>query len=104
MTHQISVCYGVPDDAAAFDEYYRTTHIPLTAKVPGLSGFSWGKCVSLDGSAPVHYAVAHLQFDTEDDLKSALASREMRDAGRDVRNFATGGATMYTQDLETAAG
>ncbi|MFF0815562.1 EthD family reductase [Rhodococcus sp. NPDC003318] len=102
MTHQISVCYGTPDDPATFDEYYRATHIPLAAKVPGLSGFVWGKCVSLDGSAPAHYAVAYLQFATEEDLKTALASPEMRDAGRDVRNFATGGVTMYTQNLESA--
>lgn len=101
MTHQISVCYGTPDDPAAFDEYYRSTHIPLAAKVPGLSGLVWGKCVSLDGSEPAHYAVAYLQFDTEDDLKAALSSPEMRDAGRDIRNFATGGATMYSQNLES---
>ncbi|MCK8670949.1 EthD family reductase [Rhodococcus sp. HM1] len=102
MTCQISVCYGVPKDPKAFDEYYRTTHIPLAAKVPGLSGFAWGKCKSLDGSAPAHYAVAYLQFDTEDDLKKGLASPEMREAGRDLRNFATGGSTMFTQQLETS--
>ncbi|MGY0499316.1 EthD family reductase [Nocardia sp. FBN12] len=101
MTHQIAVCYGIPDDPAAFDEYYRTTHIPLAAKVPGLSGFTWGKCSSIDGSAPAYYAVAHLQFDNEEDLRSGLASPEMREAGRDVRKFATGGVTMYTQSLES---
>ncbi|WP_433755730.1 EthD family reductase [Nocardia sp. CA-135398] len=101
MTYQISVCYGKPDDPAAFDEYYRSTHIPLTEKVPGLSGFTWGICRSLDGSEPRFHAVAHLQFATEDDLQQALASPEMRVAGKDVRNFATGGATMFVQNLES---
>ncbi|WP_433602774.1 EthD family reductase [Nocardia sp. CA-135953] len=101
MTYQISVCYRKPDDAAAFEEYYRSTHIPLTEKVPGLSGFTWGLCRSLDGSEPDFFAVAQLQFATEAELQQALASPEMRAAGKDVRNFATGGATMFVQDLET---
>lgn len=102
MTYQIVVCYGTPDDPAAFDEHYRGTHIPLAAEVPGLSGFTWGKCVSLERSAPAHYAVAHLEFDDEDDLRNTLSSPEMKAAGRDLRNFATGGATMFTQELERA--
>ncbi|MEE2030644.1 EthD family reductase [Rhodococcus chondri] len=101
MTHQIVVCYGTPADSAAFDEYYRTVHIPLAAEVPGLSGFTWGKCASLDSAEPPYYAVAHLRFDTEQHLRRALASDEMRAAGRDVRNFATGGVTMYTEHPET---
>ncbi|WP_430335912.1 EthD family reductase [Rhodococcus sp. ACT016] len=100
MSHQISVCYGEPTDPTAFDEYYRTIHIPLTTRVPGLAGFTWGKCASLDGSTPAYYAVAHLLFSSEEDLLQALDSPQMREAGRDVRNFATGGVTMYTQKLE----
>ncbi|MBF6255509.1 EthD family reductase [Nocardia farcinica] len=101
MSYQISVCYGAPDDPAAFDEYYRTTHVPLAAKVPGLAGLSWGKCRSLDGSEPQFYAVAQLRFATEADLQQALASPEMKAAGKDVRNFATGGASMFVQQLES---
>lgn len=101
MTYQISVCYGRPEDPAAFDEHYRAIHIPLTRKVPGLADFTWGTCQSMDGSDPAFYAVAHLIFDTEADLKSALASPEMRAAGKDVRNFASGGATMFVQNLDS---
>ena len=101
MTHQISVCYGHPEDPTAFDEYYRSTHVPLARKVPGLSGFDWGVCSSLDGSEPQFYAVAHLRFDTQSDLQQALQSTEMRSAGIDVGNFATGGATMFVQHLES---
>lgn len=101
MSYQISVCYGKPEDPAAFDEYYRTTHVPLATKVPGLAGLSWGTCHSLDGSEPEFYAVAQLRFDTEADLQQALSSQEMKDAGKDVRNFATGGASMFVQQLES---
>ncbi|MGQ4600915.1 EthD family reductase [Nocardia sp. R6R-6] len=101
MTYQIAVCYGKPVDPAAFDEYYRATHIPLAAKVPGLTGYTFGKCTSLDGSEPAYYAVAHLQFATKDDLQQALTSPEMGAAGEDVRKFATGGATLYIQNVES---
>ncbi|MGQ4618860.1 EthD family reductase [Nocardia sp. R7R-8] len=101
MTYQIAVCYGRPTDTAAFDEYYRTTHVPIADKVPGLTGFTFAKCRSLDGTEPAYYAVAQLQFDTEEDLQNALSSAEMRAAGKDVRNFATGGVTMYIQNVES---
>ncbi|MFE3060191.1 EthD family reductase [Nocardia sp. NPDC059239] len=101
MSHQISICYGKPVDPAAFDEYYWTKHIPLANKVPGLADYTYSKCTSLDGSEPAYYAVARLQFDTEDDLQKALSSPEMRAAGKDVRNFATGGVTMYVQNVES---
>ncbi|MBU3062277.1 EthD family reductase [Nocardia sp. NEAU-G5] len=101
MTYQISVCYGHPDDPAAFEEHYRSTHLPLLAKVPAVAAATYGRCRSLDGSATEFYAVAHIVFDTEEDLQRALASPEMRATGKDVRNFATGGATMYLQELET---
>lgn len=34
--HHLIVCYGHPEDPAAFDEYYRTTHRPLADKIPGV--------------------------------------------------------------------
>ncbi|WP_067666738.1 EthD family reductase [Nocardia miyunensis] len=100
MSHRIAVCYGAPTDPSAFDEHYRTVHIPLTLEVPGLQEFTWAKCASLDESAPPYYAVAHLSFDTEEALQHALTSPEMKKAGRDVRNFATGSVTMYVEHLE----
>ncbi|WP_433710201.1 EthD family reductase [Nocardia sp. CA-084685] len=101
MSYQIAVCYGKPVDLNAFDEHYRTTHIPLANQIPGLTGYTFAKCQSLDGSEPAYYAVAQLQFDSEADVQKALASAEMRAAGKDVRNFASGGVTMYIQDVES---
>lgn len=102
MTYQISVCYGHPDDPATFDEYYRSTHLPLFGKVPAVAGFTYGTCRSLDGSQAQFYSVAQITFDTEEDLQRALSSPEMKVAGKDVRNFATGGVTMFVSQLETA--
>lgn len=98
MSFRVAVCYGKPEDSAAFDDYYTSTHVPLAKAVPGLTDFTWGKVGSLDGAEPPYYAVANLYFADEASLQAGLASPEMRAAGKDVRNFATGGVTMFTQE------
>ena len=97
MSVKVVVCYGHPDDPEAFDTHYRDIHMPLARRVPGLSDFTWGKCSALDGGTPPYYAVASLIFPDADTMTSGLRSEEMKQAGKDVRNFATGGVTMYTQ-------
>ncbi|MDV7085897.1 EthD family reductase [Rhodococcus sp. IEGM 248] len=101
MSFKVAVCYGQPDDPEAFDAYYRDTHMPLARKVPGLTDFTWGKCSALDGGMPPYYAVASLVFPDAATMKSGLQSEEMKQAGKDVRNFATGGVTMYVQEEES---
>lgn len=101
MSFKVAVCYGQPDDPEAFDAYYLDTHMPLARKVPGLSDFTWGKCSALDGGTPPYYAVASLVFPDAATMKSGLQSEEMKQAGKDVRNFATGGVTMYVQEEES---
>lgn len=103
MSSRIVICYGAPQDDAAFDEHYTTVHVPLAAAVPGLTEFSWGKVESMDGKEPPYYAVAYLHFADADSLAAALASPQMRAAGKDVRNFATGGVTMFTQNDQRVA-
>ncbi|MDA4109356.1 EthD family reductase [Mycolicibacterium holsaticum] len=101
MTSQIVVCYGTPTAPQVFDEHYRTKHIPLVGRIPGLSGFTWGKCQSLASGEPPYYAVAHLNFDTNEALQQALVSPQMQDAARDVREFADGAVTMYICHTES---
>jgi uncharacterized protein (TIGR02118 family) len=102
MSYRIAVCYGQPADPAAFDTYYTQSHIPLVQKVPGLSAFTWGKCEPLGSTEPPFYLVASLHFPTAEAMQDALASDEMRQTGRDLRNFASGGVTMFTQHEESA--
>jgi uncharacterized protein (TIGR02118 family) len=98
MSFRVAVCYGKPEDAAAFDEHYTSVHVPLAKVVPGLTEFTWGKVGSMDGSEPPYYAVANLYFADEASLKAGLASPEMTAAGKDLPNFASGGVTMFTQE------
>jgi uncharacterized protein (TIGR02118 family) len=92
---KLMVCYGTPEDPAAFDAYYAETHAPLAEQLPGLRRFEWGKVLGApDGSAPPYYFVAELSFDDAEALQAGMASPEGLAAGADVANFATGGATL----------
>jgi uncharacterized protein (TIGR02118 family) len=95
---QVLVLYNTPADPAAFDLYYRRTHIPLAQKIPGLRScvISSGAVQALSGTAP--YLVAILNFDSMADLNAALASPEGQAAAADLSNFASGGATLLIYD------
>lgn len=99
---QVLVLYNPPADPAAFDRYYRQTHIPLAQKIPGLRSYSisHGAVEALAGSAP--HLIAILNFDSMADLRAALASPEGQAAAADLPNFASGGATLLIYD-NTAA-
>jgi len=89
------VMYGQPQDPAAFDAHYASTHVPLVEKIPNLRRFEFGKVVGTpDGSAPPYYYLAELSFDDAAQMQAALGSPEGAAAGADVETFATGGATV----------
>lgn len=96
MTY-VLVQYGTPADAAAFDRYYRETHIPLAKRLPGLRGYtiSAGTVDSVPGSpVPAPYLVALLSFDSVAAFEAALTSAEGQATAADLANFATGGVSM----------
>ena len=50
--HRISITYGRSADPAAFDRHYNDIHAPLALEIPGLAGFTTGKCASLHRDKP----------------------------------------------------
>jgi uncharacterized protein (TIGR02118 family) len=93
------VLYNRPVDPAAFDEYYRSTHIPVANKISNLRSYtiSVGPVMTPDGPAPYHL-VARLTFDSLEDVQAALGSPEGQAAAADLANFATGGASILIFD------
>ncbi len=92
---KVTVLYGHPADAGAFEDYYTSTHIPLAARIPGvdrkeLTMFLTGP----DGGRPAYYRMAELYFASEAHLHAALGLPEAQAAIADISNFATGGVTM----------
>jgi uncharacterized protein (TIGR02118 family) len=103
MVHRLVVSYGQPEDPAAFDAYYRDTHAPLASAQPGLVRFVFGHPRSLDPSQEAPYLVAELDFDSEQAMGESMSSPEGRAAGKDIGNFATGGATFVHFDVQQAS-
>lgn len=92
---KLVVAYGQPEDAAAFDEHYASTHVPLVDKIPNLRRFEAGKVLGTpDGSQAPFYYLAELSFDDVEQLQAAMSSPEGQAARADVETFATGGVTL----------
>ena len=91
---QVLVLYNTPVDAAAFDHYYHTTHVPLANTIPGLRSYviNANPVHAMSGTAP--YLVAELTFDSMAEIQAALMSPQGQAAAADLPNFATGGVTL----------
>ncbi|GAA5154404.1 MULTISPECIES: EthD family reductase [Amycolatopsis] len=87
--HKIVVLYPEPADAAAFKEYYESTHLPLAAKLPGLRAMRYSFDVSGD-----YFAIWEGEFDDAEAAGAAMASPEGQAVQADVPNYATGGAVV----------
>ena len=97
--HKLLVLYPEPADRAAFEAYYRGTHLPLCAKLPGVQEISFSLGIGEPGAAP-YYAVFEAVFADEAALAAALSSPEGRAVEADVPNYAPGGATVLTFPAE----
>jgi uncharacterized protein (TIGR02118 family) len=90
-----TVLYNTPKDTAAFERYYRTTHIPLVKANQEEIGFTRADLTrfesTADGKKPPFYRQAELYFDSMDDLKKGIATAGFNKVAGDLGNFATGG-------------
>ena len=97
---KLVVMYGQPEDAAAFDAYYASTHIPLVEKIPNLRRFEAGKVLGTpEGGEPPFYYLAELSFDDAGELQASQGTPEGQAAAADVGTFATGGATVMIAEV-----
>jgi uncharacterized protein (TIGR02118 family) len=87
--------YQQPQDPAAFDHYYFTTHVPLAKKIPGLLGYevTRGDVMGMGGKHGV-YLVATLEFVSMQDIAAAMASPEGQATAADLANFAAAGVDV----------
>ena len=91
--------YKKPADAAAFDAYYTSTHVPLAKKIPGLRRYevSSGPVASPQGDSGYHLA-AILEFDSLAAIQAGLASPEGQATAADLANFAQAGVELLVFD------
>lgn len=93
---KLFVYYGEPTDPAAFEKYYVENHLPLVQRLPGLisAEFSLGLRVLGEGNAP--WGLFQAEFESAEALQAALESDAGTAVAGDVKNYATGGATVVT--------
>jgi len=98
---KVMVLYGPPTDAAAFEDHYANTHLPLAAKMPNVKRFEASRVVGTpDGSEAPCYRVAELWFDSQEDMQASTGSEEGQATVGDIAKFATGGATVVIAEVD----
>ena len=99
---KLTVLYNHPEDPGSFEEYYANEHLPLAAKIPNVLRFESGRVGTVDGNEPPYHRIEELWFENAERLGEALSSPEGESATGDIRNFATGGATVFISTVEEA--
>jgi uncharacterized protein (TIGR02118 family) len=95
--YKLFAFYTEPPEAekAAFEEYYRNTHVPLCGKIPGLVRMEAARFTGAigGGSAP-YYMITVLEFNNKEEYDAGMSSPEGRAVARDTRNFPKGILSM----------
>jgi uncharacterized protein (TIGR02118 family) len=106
----VTVIYNPPKDTAAFEKYYKETHLPLVTSKQQEIGFTKAELTrfssTLDGKKATFYRQAELYFNSLDDAKKGMATPGFKAVGDDLSKFATGGllgmVAVETGDKGTA--
>lgn len=97
VAHQLTALYHHPDDVAAFDHHYDSTHAVLAAKMPGVRSLTACRPgPDADGNRPPYHLVVVMIWDSEESMEAAFASPEGEEAVADLDNFAQAGVDILT--------
>lgn len=92
---------GGDEGLRTFWRRYRDEHMPLIGKLPGLRGTKiWNVAQHYAGEDLI--AVTEMEFDDRAALDTAIASEEMRAAGRTLREIAPGLLTLVALEESRA--
>jgi uncharacterized protein (TIGR02118 family) len=106
MTVSYFVRYDIAvADIKAFIERYREVHVPLVTAWPGLLRMIIHSPVDWKDPFPVNRGkavlMAQLEFDSEEAMNGAFASRERAEAREDFKRFMTFEGTVVHQAMST---
>jgi uncharacterized protein (TIGR02118 family) len=107
----VTVIYRTPKDTAAFETYYRETHVPLVGSKQQEIGFTSAELTrfgsALDGKQAGYYRQARLYFPSLDALRTGIATPGFKAVAEDLGKFETKGALALvateTGEASTAA-
>jgi uncharacterized protein (TIGR02118 family) len=102
------VCYFVryeimPSNEKAFLEYYKTRHVPILARWPGMRRVVLHTSVASKDSFPVNegrtFLLAQLEFESQADLENAMQSPQRAEARLDFQKFPPFDGTVIHQAM-----
>jgi uncharacterized protein (TIGR02118 family) len=94
--HKLVVLYPKPTDPDHFREYYRGTHLPLVAQLPGILAWRYSFDVSATGAQSPYFAIFEADFADAGALQASMQSPQGAAVAADVPNYASGGAITLT--------
>jgi len=95
MTVKLTVVYGTPEDAAAFDKHYFDVHVPIVGRWPGVQRTEISKVDGGPfGSPSPYHLITEIYFEDEAALNAALQSDAGAEAGKDFGAIAPQGSFM----------
>ena len=92
--------YRTPADAAAFDESYFGTHVPIANSTPGLVRTEIARVLKTVTGEPALHVMAELYFASYDALKAAFKTEEWAASGANLAEW--GGlelVSMYVAEV-----
>src|SRR5436305_15347700 len=95
MTVKLTVVYGTPEDADAFEKHYFDVHMPIVQRWPGVERTEVAKVTGGPmGSPSPYHLITEIYFADEAALNAALGSDAGAEAGKDFGQIATPGSFM----------
>lgn len=95
MTKAIFTLYRRADVSGdEFRDYWKNTHGPIAAKMPGLKKYVQNHALTTEEGEPPIAGIAEVYFDSVEAMQDALASPEGKAALADLGNFTDADATV----------
>lgn len=93
--YKLTVLYGHPINAEAFEKYYKEKHLPLASIMEGVEKLEVTKLLGTpDGQKADYYRMAEMYFTSVEQMQETMASPEGQATVNDLSNFATGGVNV----------
>jgi uncharacterized protein (TIGR02118 family) len=102
--HKLVVLYPQPSDPEGFERYYRTTHLPLASRMPGMLAHRFSTAVSAQGGRSPYFAVYEADFPDHAAMVAALSSPAGRAVEADVPNYAPEDTIVLDYQTENPPG
>jgi len=99
--NRVSIEYREPADPETFAVRYRSEHVPIASRLPGLQRYTLSVPRGKAPSLPV--LVAELWFADAESMKQALGSPEMAEAAEHADTLGAS-LTVFTAQIEDVLG